>query len=214
VWYDIRLEYEYVPDNSALANLVGLVVGDSIAGGYQNVGGDGGAYSAYEAWPGVAGLRMGHPIMGAAMAGAISSSFATITNFSWTRLNLATTIPDYAIIALGVNDATSKTVLATYEDNITKLIEKLVNEKGIPSIYLATICPSELVAENEALRVSYNKFLRSLPAGAQGVVELDKQLALQAEPSKVDPAWGTPKEGTPHLLRPAYQRMAGALILP
>lgn len=195
---DCRIEYEALLPVSAP---VTLVIGDSIAAGYT--GGDGGGYP-HETWPAIAAGRGRYPTNNLAVPGSTMAQWATGgAGWKLARADLATTVPDRAIIALGTNDIAA--LPATLQANLLTVITTLRN-LGIPEIWLATLPPWPASA-SEPNRAAYNAFVRDVPYGVAGVVDLDEALRVQAAPTTAESQWMT---AYPHPKRPGFQRMSTA----
>lgn len=193
---DTRIEYEaLLPSNVGVT----LVCGDSIAQGYS--GGDNGAY-AHESWPGMAAGHRSHPVVN---LGAASSTLAqwAMSSGGWklARADLATTIPNRAIIALGTNDLAS--TVGTFETNLLSLLTT-VRALGIQDIWVATIIPYS-GSPSETNRAAINGFIRDIPRGVTGIIDFDAALRVQAAPTTAESTWITTY---PHPLRAGYARMA------
>lgn len=187
---DVRIEYEFSTPSGAGGTPVVLCLGDSITAGY--VGGSEPVGFAgtwpHETWPGVAGLRNGFAYMNAGIGGAAWTTFDDVTKWSFARMDLATTVPDYAIIAIGSNAVSS---LASTEDALTTLVGILRSTLGITRIMIATIIPREFTGSQEAVRVSINNYFAGCPNGILACFDFDKALGVIA-PEKFGTATWNP----------------------
>jgi len=133
---DVQIEYEFVGPNE-----VGLFVGDSITAGIG--GGDNSATNvgalSHETFPGAAALRSRFAFINLGVPSAGFTAFADLTTIAFNRVNLTTTIPDFAVIALGTNQLQFYT---TEQANYATLIDTVASI-GIPRnrIYVTTIMP-------------------------------------------------------------------------
>lgn len=204
--HDVRIEYDFI---ASPKNLVGLYVGDSIIEGE----GDGdqtaspqGAALAHEAWPGALGLRAGHGTINAGIGGLGAGGWVSA---QLSRFDLATTVPDYAVIGFGSNDASAALALASFQSAMISIINTL-RGLGIPKIYVATVIPRNFSGATETLRLSYNAWLRDLPQGVTGCFDMDKALRNPATPALCE-ADAISADNT-HPIRAGYIRMSQAAI--
>jgi lysophospholipase L1-like esterase len=145
-YIDVRLEYEYVTSLDGAGNPkvpTVLGVGDSIM---QGLTGDTSIGSSVqlghdETWLGQAGLARKFTVVNLGIAQKKASDFVT----NWTAYlavaDLTTTVPEAAVIALGVNDLSGGASVATLEANLVTIIGNL-KTLGIKRIYLATMIPA------------------------------------------------------------------------
>jgi lysophospholipase L1-like esterase len=269
---DVRMEYEFVG-----ANPVGLFIGDSITDG----NGDGDLTSGqngtlpHETWPGAGALKNGFCAINLGISSANSSgTFSALSKWSFTRADLATTVPDFAVIALGANDLGS--TAATIQGWQATVIAN-VKSLGIKRIYLATVTPrygpanqgsitagigigvtsisstyspgnvpillgagptqekvtvsaisgtgpytltvgattkahaagDQIVHGNEINRQDLNEWMRSVPLGITGVIDMDAVMALSRGSASPDPRMMS--LDLLHPLRSGYQLMAQVL---
>jgi lysophospholipase L1-like esterase len=199
LWLDARLEYEFQTPASQPMK-VGLFIGDSVTLGVMSPL-EGFGIFTHESWPGGAGLRNPFVAINAGVRGSTSADWTTNTDWKWTRLDLATSLPDFAVITLGHNELASTT--ATVKANLVTIAAN-IRARGIQRIYWGTVIPFGQTNTNETNRVALNAWLRSMPCGAAGVFDFDKALALQATPATADPDLAT----TVHPLHAGYQAMA------
>jgi len=152
VYLDVRIEYEFQGSNQ-----IGFVVGDSLAAGYLNATTATGHMGPDNTWPQKAGLRLGHHLMNGGVGGTtatIYDSAAVASTLAFTRFfnpdgsgnganytGFACT-PDYAVIALGVNDAvdTGTPALSGYQTAMLSLLGEL-RTAGISRSYAVTATP-------------------------------------------------------------------------
>lgn len=213
VLFDWRIEYEYEALNSAHQPIV-VAIGDSITEGF--VGQTGLSADMHETWVGAAGLRCGYPTINLGIRSAFSSGEGALSfdprysagTWKWKRVDLATEVPDIAILALGTNDLGLTAV--QYKEATTRIIEYVRATLGIPRIYLNTIIPRD-VLEHEAVRLENNEWIRSNPAGVSGICDMDRAIALQASSN---PVTGDPVfiNEYPHPTLAGYQRMSREAI--
>lgn len=148
--FDIRIEYEYeaVVDEAGKPNIpVGLFIGDSITYGQGTfLPANTLASHQDETWVGLASISEGFCPINAAIGGTTSANW--VTNFtSWlSKLDLTTTVPDFAYLGIGVNDAAGSVSAATMQANIVSLINSLKG-LGIKRIYLGTMTPGGWAAD-------------------------------------------------------------------
>lgn len=133
---DVRVEYECVTDAP-----LGLAIGDSITRG--NSDGDVRALSpgtSWENWPAAASIMGRFPMANLGLDIAnLDVTFTDPARRSWTRADLATTVPDFALVALGTNSLGMPFgSAATYFETIVNYLRVTL---GIPRIYLCTIIP-------------------------------------------------------------------------
>lgn len=152
VYFDARLEYEFPARQRADGRPeveVGLLVGDSVAMGLaQDVTLIPGLIASHETWAGQAALRNKFALINAAipatrLANGAGTGWTQVTTraHDWlARFDLTTTIPDFAIIALGLNDCSAGTSEATQRDALQTIIANL-RSFGIKRLYVATIIP-------------------------------------------------------------------------
>lgn len=198
---DLRLEYEAAVPSSTK---VTLVCADSIAQGSS--GGDDGAYP-HESWPGAYALRSGEPVVNLGAAATLLSQWAAGPGWKIGRADLATTVPDRAIIALGTNDLSGGS-LVNFTSQLTTLIAYLRDVVGIKDVRVATIIPYVGGLGNETNRGLFNGLLRSMPRGVTRVIDFDAVIRVPAAPTTADPTFLTTY---PHPLRAGHQRMASAV---
>jgi lysophospholipase L1-like esterase len=149
----------------------------------------------------MAAARTGRPTTNLGAASSTLAAWAATPGWKRDRADLATTVPDRAIIALGTNDLASTS--ATYEANLTTLIAWLKG-LGIPEIWVSTVPPYS-GSPSEANRAAINAFLRGMPRGVARLVDFDVALRVQAAPTTADATFLT---AYPHPLRAGYARMA------
>lgn len=186
---------------------VGVFIGDSLTECY---GGDATwGMLPYMAWANVAAASHTQSAIINAITGSQTSDWISGTGNKWSRLDFATYAPNYAVVALGSNDAAASVSLATYQSNMATIVNTLRNTYGISRIYLATVMPRSLAAGPEAIRQSYNTWLRSLPLGATGVFDFD---AIVRDPAAQDTLLATYRfTDNVHLTRAGYAALAPAI---
>lgn len=103
----------------------------------------------------------------------------------WTKY-ASTGKADAVLIALGSNDIFNGDSLATAKGNFTTLIG-LARNYIASTVYLATIMPRNTGSTAaEAVRVSYNDHLGTLPGGAVNVFDFAGAIADPANPARID----------------------------
>lgn len=204
---DAVIEYEVVGSDRP----VGLFIGDSLTEGYMNPATAAAAGSPHQTWAQIAALRNAAPAVVNGIAGAVVSTWSPGTGLRWTRVPLADIAPDYAVIALGSNDAAAGTPLATFQTNMETLVNLLRNTYGIRRISLGTIMPRGLTT-NEAIRTSYNAWIRSLPLNATDVFDFDRHVRDGVAPSTLDAAFNS-GDGI-HVNIAGHARMSDDVLLP
>lgn len=183
--FEFQLEYEYEGDQR-----IGLFVGDSITegvGGKYDEATPGDAQPTYRSWPALWAARSHSVAVDIAISGTTAAQWATPTQDRWTRLDIATTVPDFAYIGFGSNDVNATTSLATFKTNLKTVIDNVRAKIGDDKpIYVGTITPRNFeTVTKEPLRLSYNVWLRTMPYGIAGVLDFDKVLRDPANPGTV-----------------------------
>jgi lysophospholipase L1-like esterase len=155
---------------SIVGNILGteqpafILIGDSNMEGAGG-GGDGG-------W-GVKTVRSLYPYTNVAKAGQKLTDFLGVKKMSRSKI-----VPygNIAITCYGTNDiGVAGMTLATLQANYIKIWNELVN-RGVKKIYANTIFPrvdntTKLPISTESLRVSFNEWLRTVPAPLTGIIE-------------------------------------------
>ncbi len=138
-YMDIRMEYEYVGSNA-----IGFFIGTSITCGYGSselVSSKApiGHMGPDNCYPMIAGAHGGKCNINGGVGSMTSAIMSTTpaTNLAWTRFDLATCVPDYAVIDLGLPEITTFTSLATFQTNIRAIIAYLQG-LGIKRIFMLT----------------------------------------------------------------------------
>jgi lysophospholipase L1-like esterase len=136
MYFDIRVEYEFTGSTG-----VGLFLGDSITAGYGNGDVMSGTHPAtlpHESWPLAAGLMGSFCAINGGLSSGSTGHFLASTAAAFTRFDLATTVPDFAVISLGTNDlgATHTSI----QTNFMTIID-ILRSLGIQKIFLTTILP-------------------------------------------------------------------------
>lgn len=217
---DTRIEYEYDTASGPAGVPVGVCIGDSITSGWSSdtstPAGTPPLMSGYDphtTWPGAAGLRNGFAWVnmgiGSTQAGG-SFNWSSLGGWRWDRCDIDTTVPDFAILALGTNDVNAARSLAQIQADIQTVITFL-RGKGIQEIYLGTIVPRNYATPaddaKQAVQDSVNAWMRNMPSGVAGVFDFEKALQVQAAPRTMDAAY-VGSIGYPHPNRAGYQKMA------
>ena len=136
--FDVRMEFEYVGSNE-----IGLFIGDSLYQGYIASTGTAAAVGKMgvdDSWPQMAANRMGALAINAGVDGAKTSDFTSSSSLTWTRFDLATCVPDFAVIGLGINEIGNTQYFSDYQSRILTIIANC-KTAGIKRIYLTTISP-------------------------------------------------------------------------
>ena len=160
---DVRIEYEFVGTQR-----IGVVLGDSITAGSS--GGDWTAQAAgtlsHQSWPGQAALRGGFSLINLGVPSAPLENFNSTTRRAISRVDLATTVPDFAIVALGTNND------AQIESNVPKFAAVIdtVRALGIKEIYVATLTPR--------LDLTPGKFGRLAASAAAGATSISSTISI------------------------------------
>ncbi len=163
--FDVRMEFEFVGSNQ-----IGLFVGDSLTGGYiANLAGVG-RMGQDSTWPQMAANRMGALALNAGVNGATTGNWAQSGARMWSRFDLSTCAPDFAVIGLGTNDMALAPVPSVFRANILAIISNL-QSLGIKKIYLVTTPPFPGAAfYRQAIQAGILK--ATLAAGALGSVTI------------------------------------------
>lgn len=166
------------------ANTGVVKVGDSIAAGSSDVSDTSGPISGFidraliAAGCGEVSIARSSSVSGDFTSGAMSMRFP-LARFG-----------QQAIVAIGINDAGGGVSLVTYQANMTSLVASL-KAQGVRDIYACTLAPESTStdswatlanqtpgrtggagqAAHEALRQSYNTWLRTVPAIFTGVFD-------------------------------------------
>lgn len=168
IWiHDVRLEYETQVDPSTP---VVLVVGASAESGYNPDT----PQDPSESWPYQLGLRSGCLVIGCGLGGTGMSAFNSTSNRSLARLDLASTVPDIAVIGTAAsNDINAGETLSTLKDMYAN-IRSALTTLGIPRFYALTVPPrSSLDSGKKTVKNNLNAWLRTLPLGMAGLLDAD-----------------------------------------
>lgn len=172
---DKRIEYEFEGNNP-----VGLIVGPSGDEGYNTVvalDGLGGyeVVQSHETWPGVMSMRTGVPTINAGITGATQTPFLDPASLAYSRFDLATTLPDYAIVSMGGNSIVTYAGSAATAEAETLTVVNAIRSLGVKRIYLATISAAGLAGGDakEVQRQVYNTWVRNVPLGVTGICDFD-----------------------------------------
>lgn len=173
--FNAFIEYETVTDRACV-----LIVGDSISAGI--VGPKGAAQSAAVPIPSARNYPNQWAKANNALVQQICISGFTAAGFAdpasipqvWERLDLTTPDFDLVIFALGSNDASTSTALATYQGYCATIFAKLRTyvRPGTP-IWVVNVMPRALAAGPEGIRVSYNDWWARHPLQIAGVIDAD-----------------------------------------
>jgi lysophospholipase L1-like esterase len=206
---DIRLEYECQTTRRTL-----LAIGDSITIGWP--GPTITSCQPHEAWPGVAGLQNNCPWVNMGAGGTSTVDWTTFTGWRWQRVDLATSPPEVAIIALGTNDFVGAVTPGTALTNVCNTAKQLLSI-GVAEVWGASVLPRGLTAGNETNRVTFNNNLAELPAGFVRYIDFDKALTAgiggSAGAPNADPDFISTPAANPHPQNRGYQRMGSMIML-
>lgn len=150
IYLDVRVEYEFEGTNPVVMHVtdsLGIGYGD----GTQGYTSPGAASLPYEAPPVAAGLMGDYCVVNLGVGSATTGTFISPTAYGWTRADMATTVPDAAVIQLGTNSlgaaySTNAINLNTHIDTIRAL--------GIKKIYMVTLTPRGLTTNAGTLQAN------------------------------------------------------------
>lgn len=177
VAFNMTLEYEFVGSNK-----IGVATGDSIAEGY-------GARFNFMSWHQQFSMRSGMPMCMSADWGSQTSDWSggAVTEPRWKRIKDAGLDIDFAINALGTNDASVSNAIGNFQTNIAGISARMRSEWAVRDIYLATIVAAGRTGTPETTRAAYNTWLRSGQPFEAGVFDfadlLDNGTALRTDSS-------------------------------
>lgn len=196
---DMQIEYE-----AQTARKVFLVVGDSLDEGF---GGDASlANTFYQNWPALWAARNRALAVNIAQPGM--ASFDWQNGFSadrWTRIDIASSACDGAILGLGANDLANSVTLASFKSNMALIVGNIRSIIGDKPIYLRNVMPKGYTGAQETLRLSYNTWLNNVPLGAVGVFDMDA--AVRDPAANANLLAENSYDGV-HCTRAGYNRMA------
>lgn len=171
--FDIRIETVLDTDDP-----VDVIIGDSIAAASSAT------LPVREAPLAIANRSAGravrtHAFGGAAMSEWIGVNWGDPASMKWTDVTNYGPA-DRVLIALGNNDIHAGTNLTTLQANLATLVG-LVRERLTSTVLVATVTPRTAWTgtANETLRAAFNNWLRSFPAGIDGIV--DQAAAVENE---------------------------------
>lgn len=173
-WIPIDVEIEFQVTSRQKA---GLWIGDSISEGTGAT--KGAAVSPVSWW-------RAYPRQWADAAGVLLQSHALYNTFArdwasssynlWTRQDTSLGAFDFAVVALGSNDAadTTSRTLAQYQADLMSVVAnaQAIIGSGKP-VYVLNVLARSLDTAHEAARVSYNDWLAQRPSGIAAVVDVD-----------------------------------------
>ena len=142
IYLDVRVEYEFEGTNPIVMHVT-----DSLGVGYgdgtQGYSSPGIASLPYEAPPVAAGLMGNYCVVNLGVGSATTGTFISPTAYGWTRADMATTVPDAAVVQLGTNS-----LGAAYSTNAINLNThfETIRALGIKKIYIVTLTPRGLTA--------------------------------------------------------------------
>lgn len=195
VFGDPRIEYEALD-----ALPVVMAIGDSNTMGALPAAEGYGAMH-YENWIGAAGLMNGFHVVNLAVLGSRTTDWLDDTNMVWTRFDLATTVPDACVIALGINDVSADTSADDIKANLVTIIG-MVRDMGVRHIYLDTIPPNNGSGTRETVRTTVNTWIRTKPCGVAGVPDADAALR---DPADTDACPALFMPTPPHFTKAGHQ---------
>ncbi|MDO7841059.1 SGNH/GDSL hydrolase family protein [Sphingomonas immobilis] len=210
IYGEMRIEYELaVP--VGLDTKIGLWITDSLGEGYSNPK-EGMGNFVHETTPGQVAMREGIAMVNASIGTSTLEQWATLplTDPRWSFLDLATTVPDFAVIGPGINDIQlNGRTFAQMQPWVGQLCDRL-RGLGIKKIYATTLMPCNLAATPEGYRTSFNAFLRTCPFGISGTFEFAKLMEVVGATATGDPDYFVTY---PHPKKAAYQRLASVANL-
>jgi lysophospholipase L1-like esterase len=200
--FDTRIQYEV---SASPSYLVGFVVGASGESGYTPNGDTSTNPTPgtlpQEAWPEVMGLRNNNLVINGGLGGSSTNDWVNATKRPYSRFDLTTTVPNYAIIGmLASNDisgvsptadaATVASALNTIETNMTTISNNL-RAAGIKRVFYTTIAPRGWAtgSSQETLRQQLNAWIRSIPGGIENEFDFDNALASPTNPTVINPLY-------------------------
>jgi hypothetical protein len=92
-----------------------------------------------------------------------------------------------AIVEAGINDLPSQTI-GNYQSQLMRKVREL-RALGVARVFVTTMTPSLAYVANDAVRVVCNNWIRSIPLGIDGVIDLDAALRDPGSPSELLPAY-------------------------
>ena len=177
--FDIRMEFEFVGSNQ-----IGLFIGDSLTNGYIANPTGVGKMGPDSTWPQMAANRMGALAINAGVNGSTTSGWTSSTSTAWTRFDLSTCVPDFAVVSLGINQLNSGQYLPNYQADILTIVSNL-QTLGIKRIYLTTTPPYTGLAGSNKQAIQAGILKATINAGSLGTVTI------------VGPVTGTTAQGGP-----------------
>lgn len=223
---DTVIEYEFVGTNP-----VGFFCGDSITSGYAGnatvlAGVVANSCGPMNAWPELAASRSGFVAVNGGVGGDTATNWTTVaSNGRYSRFDLTTTPPDFAVVFFGANEAVGSRTLSNYQNDIAGVVTALQGTLGIQRIYVSTTIPNtSLTAGAETIRQSYNTWLRQgvaftaatidfasvleAPTTSKASLNSGTPVAAAADPPQSQPNLYLMQLATPHPNPAGYQRMA------
>jgi lysophospholipase L1-like esterase len=175
-----------------------LVIGDSIS---EGILGTNAAVQATPLWRGPFHLwaaRKNRLIVNLSLAGIqlVNIAGTPATNYIWTRQDLTAYPIDEVILSGGSNDfSPGGRSLAQMQADTLTIVNYLATLGISAPIYMATILARGTT--NDAVRLTYNEWIASLPTFATGVVDFDgalrgtsaTNLVAQYTPDDIHPSW-------------------------
>jgi lysophospholipase L1-like esterase len=119
---------------------------------------------------------------------------------------------DFAVIELGSNDANGSVALGTYQANMAAIIAN-VRALGIRDIYVNTVTPRSLTTTPEAIRVSYNSWLKAHPFGVLGCHDAAEAVQDPAAVTALRTDYALSGD-TVHWSVDGHQRVGNAVLIP
>jgi len=170
---DIWLEYEF-----AGTNPVNLYVGDSLTDGQRAL------YGARDNYPQMHSRRTGAVAVVLAFSGSSLSPGWDTTSPKYGKYPGMTFNAMY--VHLGTNDINGGADLATVQARLGVALGKLRATYGDVPVYLGIVPPRNFAAGPEAVRVSYNTWLRTLPFNATGTMDFDRAVRSASNLAVID----------------------------
>lgn len=210
-WLDVRLEYEFstVAGNAGVLSVV--VLGDSGTNGNGDVAAQklGAASFFHESWPGQAAQANGFVVTNMGIGTSSAFNFTAGTGWKWDRVDLATTVPDLAIISHGSNDIYFGRTSAQIMADVQTIAQKF-RAMGVKYVGTGTVVPRNFgafpaPANANLVRGVYNNALRDHSGGFDFVCDFDNAIRDASAKDTPDPNYYT---AGPHPNRAGYGIMA------
>lgn len=159
--FDIWIEYEFVGTQP-----IGFALGDSLTSGYTSGSVDTTGVPLPASWPHAYGLLSGTPMINAGSSGLGAAGAISGTNGLYTKWGFGTdlTVPDFAIVWLGLNDAVGQQPVSSVSGYYGSIVTNL-RALGIARIYLGLLPPFGV-----SFGFVHGRLLASVPAGATSLL--------------------------------------------